>query len=131
MQTLLQVKEGTYIEPITKVATVVGKVRNILLGERVSLNIITRASGIATLSSRLCDKVYKQNKNGKWHGEIAGTRKTTPGFRCPNKFFEELMGLHNFLALSLVIILIVSLVITTFCNTFKNFISNTNSEKFS
>ena len=47
-------KEGSLIDPATidsgkiVVAKVTGKCRNILLGERTALNIITRASGIAT-----------------------------------------------------------------------------------
>ena len=57
-----------------------GKVRNILLGERVALNCLARASGISSFGKRLCHIVYGE-KGNQWHGEIAGTRKTTPGFR--------------------------------------------------
>ncbi|KAK3084233.1 hypothetical protein FSP39_010375 [Pinctada imbricata] len=46
-------KEGELIEPIQSVAKVFGKVRQILLGERVALNCISRASGIATAAKRL------------------------------------------------------------------------------
>jgi len=42
------VNEGESFEPIKVVAEVVGSVRNILMGERVALNLIARASGIAT-----------------------------------------------------------------------------------
>ena len=64
------------------VATVTGKVRNILMGERTALNIMTRASGIATQSRKFTD-IKLANK---WHGEIAATRKTTPGFRLVEKY---------------------------------------------
>ena len=46
-------QEGDYIEPTkespkVKVATVTGKARHLLLGERVALNTLARCSGIAT-----------------------------------------------------------------------------------
>lgn len=74
--------EGTQIEPKTMVARVTGKVNKILLGERVALNCITRACGIATKARNLAKLKAEQ----KWHGEIAGTRKTTPGFRLVEKY---------------------------------------------
>ena len=74
--------EGTFHEPIKQVAMVTGKVRQILLGERVALNIISRASGIATFAQKL----RKKAESVGWTGEIAGTRKTTPGFRIVEKY---------------------------------------------
>lgn len=75
-------KEGAWIEPTKTVATVSGKVRHLLLGERVALNCLCRASGIATY----CKKLLKIAENCKWGGELAGTRKTTPGFRMVEKY---------------------------------------------
>ncbi|XP_055862506.1 nicotinate-nucleotide pyrophosphorylase [carboxylating]-like [Biomphalaria glabrata] len=75
-------QEGDYIEPVKQIATVTGKVRHLLLGERVALNCITRASGIATIARRLAQKA----KACGWKGEVAGTRKTTPGFRLVEKY---------------------------------------------
>ena len=72
--------EGTWLEPVTKAALVKGKVRNILLGERVALNCLARASGIATGARKL------KNATNSWHGSVAGTRKTTPGFRMVEKY---------------------------------------------
>lgn len=86
--------EGTFLEPICKVATVTGKVRNILLGERVALNCITRASGISSLGKKLCDVVYGKDGD-EWHGEIAGTRKTTPGFRLVEKYALLIGGMST------------------------------------
>jgi nicotinate-nucleotide pyrophosphorylase (carboxylating) len=40
--------EGETFEPIKVVATVTGKARFLLLGERVALNLLARCSGIAT-----------------------------------------------------------------------------------
>lgn len=76
------VLEGSFNEPVRTVATVSGKVRQILLGERVALNIISRASGIASAAYRLQKLVKKLD----WAGEVAGTRKTTPGFRLVEKY---------------------------------------------
>lgn len=82
------VQEGTYIDVASSennkvlVAVANGKCRNILLAERVALNILSRASGIAT-EARNANKV-KESKN--WHGYVAGTRKTTPGFKNVEKY---------------------------------------------
>jgi nicotinate-nucleotide pyrophosphorylase (carboxylating) len=65
-----------------RVATVKGPVRGILLGERVALNTLARCSGVATKSSRLVSIARKAG----YTGVIAGTRKTTPGFRLVEKY---------------------------------------------
>ncbi|ELU13649.1 hypothetical protein CAPTEDRAFT_150616 [Capitella teleta] len=78
--------EGTFIDPSLDgpqtVATITGKVRHLLLGERVALNCITRSSGIASQARRLA----QSGKDADWHGQVAGTRKTTPGFRMVEKY---------------------------------------------
>jgi nicotinate-nucleotide pyrophosphorylase (carboxylating) len=74
--------EGNVLEPICQVARVTGKVRNLLLGERVALNCLARSSGIATNARRLKELA----RSHSWHGEVAGTRKTTPGFRLVEKY---------------------------------------------
>lgn len=87
-------KEGEAFQPIKHVATVKGKARHLLLGERVALNLLARCSGIATKC------VVRSSHNSKFqlpwiwcrsrrfrditrdngfNGTIAGTRKTTPG----------------------------------------------------
>jgi nicotinate-nucleotide pyrophosphorylase (carboxylating) len=43
------IQEGQEFPKYTQIAIVKGKVRNILLGERVALNLIARSSGISTL----------------------------------------------------------------------------------
>ncbi|KAF8320849.1 nicotinate-nucleotide diphosphorylase [Clavulina sp. PMI_390] len=75
-------KEGELFEPVKKVATVRGPARRLLLGERVALNLLARCSGIATKSRRFKDIA---DANG-FKGVIAGTRKTTPGFRVVEKY---------------------------------------------
>ncbi|KAF8204803.1 Quinolinate phosphoribosyl transferase [Pholiota molesta] len=42
------VKEGDVFEPVKHIATVKGKARFLLLGERIALNLLARCSGIAT-----------------------------------------------------------------------------------
>lgn len=75
-------EEGEFLEPIQCVAKVTGKVRRLLLGERVALNCLSRASGIASFARQLA----KIKETVCWKGEIAGTRKTTPGFRLVEKY---------------------------------------------
>ncbi|PWY67563.1 nicotinate-nucleotide pyrophosphorylase [Aspergillus heteromorphus CBS 117.55] len=76
------VKEGQPITPITHCATVRGPIRKILLGERVALNILARCSGIASKSASLVTALRAHG----WPGTLAGTRKTTPGFRVVEKY---------------------------------------------
>ncbi|KAF8640086.1 hypothetical protein AX17_001326 [Amanita inopinata Kibby_2008] len=76
------VREGDTFEPIKHVATVRGKARHLLLGERVALNLLARCSGIATKSKRIKDLA----RSFGFNGTIAGTRKTTPGFRLVEKY---------------------------------------------
>jgi len=64
------------------VAKVRGPVNRVLQGERTALNILSRTSGIATETRAL---VNIKNAHG-WHGEIAATRKVTPGFRLFEKY---------------------------------------------
>lgn len=79
------VEEGSEIDASkgkVVIATVSGKCRNILLAERTCLNIISRASGIAT-AARTAKNIKESHG---WHGYVAGTRKTTPGFRTVEKY---------------------------------------------
>ncbi|BGP55822.1 hypothetical protein JCM8202_000003 [Rhodotorula sphaerocarpa] len=80
-------KEGAAVSPTSenpkvKVATVRGPARCLLLGERVALNTMARCSGIASKSRRV---LLAARRHG-WQGIIAGTRKTTPGFRIVEKY---------------------------------------------
>ena len=65
-----------------KLATVTGPVSHLLRGERTALNTLSRCSGVATLSNE-CVQISKSNH---WEGLVAGTRKTTPGFRLVEKY---------------------------------------------
>lgn len=76
-------------DQITTCATVTGPINALLLGERTALNILARCSGIATKTSSLVSALHhaSSSREGKeWHGTLAGTRKTTPGFRLVEKY---------------------------------------------
>ena len=75
--------EGAVLAPPARAATVRGPARAVLLGERTALNILTRASGVATAARAMA---LVRAREG-WHGEVAGSRKLTPGaFRLVEKY---------------------------------------------
>ncbi len=79
--------EGSFLDTASnggkiKVATVSGPTRKLLLGERVALNTLARCSGVATRSRNMLDLV----REAGYRGVLAGTRKTTPGFRLVEKY---------------------------------------------
>ncbi|KAK8791068.1 hypothetical protein WA158_005699 [Blastocystis sp. Blastoise] len=76
------IEEGASNTEKTKIATVRGPIRNILMGERTALNIMTRCSGISTAAHTVVDLVRKEG----WNGTVCATRKTTPGFRLVEKY---------------------------------------------
>ncbi|KAI7869551.1 Quinolinate phosphoribosyl transferase [Spinellus fusiger] len=87
------VQEGEWLNPEGKqaIAKVTGKARQILLGERTALNILSRCSGIA-LKAR---KVHTLQIERGFKGVIAATRKTTPGFRLVEKYGVLVGGLDT------------------------------------
>jgi nicotinate-nucleotide pyrophosphorylase (carboxylating) len=80
------ITEGSVVDPGASgkvvVATVTGPVRKLLLGERVALNTLARCSGVAT-KSRAMEELVRE---AGYTGILAGTRKTTPGFRMVEKY---------------------------------------------
>ncbi|QPG76992.1 nicotinate-nucleotide diphosphorylase (carboxylating) [Brettanomyces nanus] len=91
------IEEGTHLKPseVTggkiKVALISGAVKNILQAERLSLNIISRCSGIATRSYL----TIKLARDSGYNGIIAGTRKTTPGLRLLEKYSMLVGGIDT------------------------------------
>lgn len=69
--------DGEVVSSGTKVLTVEGPAKALLTSERLALNFIMMMSGIATATRTLVDRARKVNPTIR----IAGTRKTTPGFR--------------------------------------------------
>lgn len=82
------VPEGKCLEPSDIVANVTGKVRQLLLGERVSLSCLCRASGIATAAER----IHKLARSAGYVGDITGTHTGTPGFRLVEKYALSIGG---------------------------------------
>jgi nicotinate-nucleotide pyrophosphorylase (carboxylating) len=74
------ITDGSAIEAGTVLATLDGPARSLLTVERVLLNLLGRLSGIATLTRRFVDAV------GSAPVRIYDTRKTTPGWRRPEKY---------------------------------------------
>lgn len=93
------INEGSLIEPKKgekiEIAKLNGPSKNILQSERVSLNLLSRLSGIATRTFEII-KLAKDEANYK--GIIAGTRKTTPGLRIMEKYAMLIGGadMHRF-----------------------------------
>ncbi|XP_036681858.1 nicotinate-nucleotide pyrophosphorylase [carboxylating] isoform X2 [Balaenoptera musculus] len=74
--------EGSKLVPVAKVAEVRGPAHCLLLGERVALNMLARCSGVASAAAAAVETA----RGTGWAGHVAGTRKTTPGFRLVEKY---------------------------------------------
>lgn len=78
--------EGTKVTKGDVLGEVSGKTRILLAGERTSLNILQRLSGVATLTSQFVD-IVRGTK-----ARIVDTRKTTPGLRFMEKYAVKMGG---------------------------------------
>ena len=85
---VLKKKEGSLLKSGDVIATIEGNIKNILIGERVSLNFISHISGIATKTNQFVKKVEKKIK-------ICCTRKTIPNLRVIQKYAVKLGGGTN------------------------------------
>jgi nicotinate-nucleotide pyrophosphorylase (carboxylating) len=83
------VADGARVRPGQPVAAVSGPARVLLAGERLSLNLLCRLSGVATLTAR-----YVERTRGT-RARIFDTRKTTPGMRALEKYAVTVGGGHN------------------------------------
>ncbi len=81
VKTNLKKKDGDPIKKGDIIAELNGGTRNILLGERVALNLISHMSAITSTTSKYVSIINKSNRSVK----IACTRKTTPGLRVFEK----------------------------------------------
>jgi nicotinate-nucleotide pyrophosphorylase (carboxylating) len=84
------VADGTRVEPKTRLWTVRGRARSILMGERVALNFVQRMCGVATQARTYADAVPAGCAT-----RIADTRKTTPGLRALERYAVRCGGAHN------------------------------------
>ena len=81
-------KEGSKVSKGSVIALIEGKIKNILIGERVALNFLSHISGIATKTNKFVKKVSKSTK-------ICCTRKTIPNLRVIQKYAVKLGGGTN------------------------------------
>lgn len=82
-------EEGTPIRPGDVIANVRASVRALLAAERTALNLLQRASGIASTTRMFVDTVAGT------HAQIVDTRKTAPGLRALDKYAVEAGGGTN------------------------------------
>ncbi|MCK0471135.1 carboxylating nicotinate-nucleotide diphosphorylase [Halalkalibacter sp. APA_J-10(15)] len=82
-------KDGEAFEKGEVLATVAGKVNDLLAGERVILNLLQRMSGIATMARRAKSVLNDESIR------ICDTRKTTPGLRMFEKYAVRCGGAYN------------------------------------
>lgn len=84
-----KVAEGSSVVKGTIIAEVEGSTRSILLGERLSLNLMQRMSGIATRTREFVNTLEGLPTR------LVDTRKTTPGHRLLEKYAVRVGGGHN------------------------------------
>jgi nicotinate-nucleotide pyrophosphorylase (carboxylating) len=78
--------DGDKALPGTILATIHGEASQLLMGERVSLNLLQRMCGIATLTASFAAAVIGTK------ARIVDTRKTTPGLRQLEKYAVRVGG---------------------------------------
>jgi nicotinate-nucleotide pyrophosphorylase (carboxylating) len=76
-----RVEDGARVDAGDVVLTVAGDAQSVLRGERVAVNVVGHASGVATETRAAVDAARKVDDAVA----IAGTRKTTPGLRGVEK----------------------------------------------
>jgi nicotinate-nucleotide pyrophosphorylase (carboxylating) len=74
-------RDGDWVAAGATLLDVEGPSRGILAGERTALNILARMAGIASATRELQESLARAGCGGM----VAGTRKTTPGFRAFEK----------------------------------------------
>jgi len=82
-------RDGNKVMRKDEVATLKGRVKSILSGERTALNFLQKLSGIATLTSKYLEKTKDTGV------KILDTRKTTPGLRVLEKYAVKMGGGEN------------------------------------
>ncbi len=85
----LEAEDGDTVRPGDIVAAVSASVIALLSGERTALNLMQRASGIATATRRYVDAVRGTR------AKIYDTRKTAPGLRVLDKYAVRCGGGEN------------------------------------
>jgi nicotinate-nucleotide pyrophosphorylase (carboxylating) len=84
-----EVADGDPLTAGQRIAIVTGSARSLLTSERTVLNLLSRLSGIATLTRQYVDAIAGTK------ARIYDTRKTTPGWRRLEKYAVRLGGGTN------------------------------------
>ncbi|MBT1073538.1 carboxylating nicotinate-nucleotide diphosphorylase [Pelotalea chapellei] len=79
-------EDGTRVSKGEIIASMTGEAADLLMGERVALNLLQRLSGVATLTARFVEAVRGTK------ARIVDTRKTTPGLRELEKYAVRIGG---------------------------------------
>ncbi len=85
----IKLQDGERVKNGDIIATITGKTKVLLKGERTALNLLQHLSGIATMTNRLVKLVEGTNAS------IADTRKTLPGLRSLQKYAVTVGGGKN------------------------------------
>ena len=85
---IVKKKDGSKVNNGSLIATIEGRAKNILIGERVALNFLSHISGIATKTNQFVKLVGKKCK-------VCCTRKTIPNLRVIQKYAVKLGGGTN------------------------------------
>jgi nicotinate-nucleotide pyrophosphorylase (carboxylating) len=88
VSTVFKKEEGEAFKKGDLITELQGRTRDILLGERVGLNLLTHMSAITSTIKKYTEIIKNAGKNVK----IACTRKTTPGLRIFEKKAVEIGG---------------------------------------
>ncbi|WP_343073590.1 carboxylating nicotinate-nucleotide diphosphorylase [Clostridium sp. YIM B02555] len=78
--------DGESVYPKEKIGLLKGSTRNLLMGERIALNLLQRMSGIATLTNKFVQEIKYTNT------KLLDTRKTTPNLRALEKYSVKVGG---------------------------------------
>jgi len=79
-------KDGDLVNNMDVILELKGNIRDILLGERTGLNLLSHMSAITTTARKFVEIIKNSGKNVK----IACTRKTIPGLRIFEKMAAEI-----------------------------------------
>lgn len=83
------INEGSSVTKGDIIDELYGDALNILMGERVALNLLQKMSGIATLTNKYVKKLEGLNT------KLLDTRKTTANLRILEKYAVKIGGGHN------------------------------------
>jgi nicotinate-nucleotide pyrophosphorylase (carboxylating) len=83
------IEEGVQLADASALLRIRGRFQSILIGERTALNFLGRLCGIATQTRKLVDLVADLST------DLVDTRKTTPGWRCLEKYAVAVGGAVN------------------------------------